>query len=89
MTSVRLILPAGAAAMAMPAVARQPDYQGPVHSVPGAAGGTARGAVFIDANRNSVLDAGDAGLAGVQVSNGREVVTTPRTAPTSCRPLAT
>ena len=34
------------------------------------------GTVFLDANRNSVLDTGETGIAGVQVSNGREVVLT-------------
>lgn len=36
----------------------------------------ARGRVFLDANRNSRLDAGEAGLPDVLVSNGREVVAT-------------
>ncbi len=37
---------------------------------------TARGVVYEDANRNGRRDAGEAGLAGVRVSNGRDVVTT-------------
>ena len=37
---------------------------------------TARGVVYDDANRNSVRDAGEAGLPGVAVSNGREVAQT-------------
>lgn len=37
---------------------------------------TVRGTVFDDANRNGRLDAGERGLAGVNVSNGREVVKT-------------
>ena len=36
----------------------------------------ARGSVFHDANRNGVRDAGEAGVAEVCVSNGREVVRT-------------
>lgn len=35
-----------------------------------------RGTVFLDGNRNSKLDDGETGLAGIQVSNGREVVLT-------------
>lgn len=35
-----------------------------------------RGRVFDDANRNGRLDAGERGIAGVKVSNGREVVKT-------------
>ncbi|WP_017571370.1 calcineurin-like phosphoesterase C-terminal domain-containing protein [Nocardiopsis halotolerans] len=34
------------------------------------------GQVFVDANRNSVSDGGEAGLAGVMVTNGRDVVRT-------------
>ncbi|MDP2091912.1 MAG: metallophosphoesterase N-terminal domain-containing protein, partial [Pseudohongiella sp.] len=37
---------------------------------------TARGTVFIDADKNGVLNAGETGLAGVSVSNGCEVVLT-------------
>jgi len=37
---------------------------------------TARGVVFNDANANGARDAGEKGLAGVAVSNGREVVRT-------------
>ncbi|TGX52267.1 metallophosphoesterase [Sphingomonas gei] len=37
---------------------------------------TMRGAVFDDTNRNGRLDAGERGLPGVKVSNGREVVKT-------------
>lgn len=37
---------------------------------------TARGVVFHDANENGVRDASEPGLAGVGVSNGREVVLT-------------
>lgn len=36
------------------------------------------GAVFDDRNRNSQQDAGERGIAGVEVSNGREIVTTDR-----------
>jgi len=39
---------------------------------------TATGVVFYDANRNGVRDAGEAGLADVRVSNGREIVLTDR-----------
>lgn len=37
---------------------------------------TVRGSVFDDRNRNGRLDAGERGVAGVKVSNGREVVKT-------------
>ena len=37
---------------------------------------TARGVVYADANANAVRDAGEAGLPGVLVSNGREVAAT-------------
>src|SRR5690606_20502814 len=36
----------------------------------------AKGTVFIDANANGRLDKKEAGLAGVSVSNGKEVVQT-------------
>ena len=36
----------------------------------------ARGKVFLDANRNSRHDPNETGIAGVMVSNGREVVVT-------------
>ncbi len=42
----------------------------------GAAGETARGRVFEDANGNGALDAGERGLPGVRVSDGRRVVLT-------------
>ena len=59
------------------AAAKDPGYLGSVHVVRGdTAGDTARGTVFLDANRNSVLDPDEAGIAGVMVSNGREVVLT-------------
>ncbi|MDC0936836.1 calcineurin-like phosphoesterase family protein [Pirellulales bacterium] len=39
-------------------------------------GETARGTVFSDQNQNGALDAGEPGLAGIHVSNGRDVTTT-------------
>ncbi len=42
----------------------------------GAEGATAKGVVFDDANGNGVRDEGEAGIPGVRVSNGREVVVT-------------
>ena len=46
-------------------------------TIPGAEhADAARGTVFLDENRNSVLDEGEAGVPGVLVSNGREVVAT-------------
>ena len=40
---------------------------------PGRSASQVRGVVFEDFNRNSLRDAGEPGLAGVKVSNGREV----------------
>lgn len=37
---------------------------------------TARGTVYLDSNKNGRFDAGEPGIAGVKVSNGREVVKT-------------
>ena len=66
-----------AALVALPAAAKAPDYIGSVQAVGTAQGAeTAKGTVFHDENRNSRLDEGEAGIEGVAVSNGREVVTT-------------
>jgi len=43
---------------------------------PAAAQDTARGVVYLDANRNQARDAGEPGLEGISVSNGRNVVQT-------------
>ena len=40
---------------------------------------TATGRVFIDGNRNGLLDEGEVGLANVRVSNGASVVRTDAT----------
>lgn len=57
--------------------AKDPDYIGSVHVVRGyTVPDSSRGTVFLDANRNSKLDADETGIAGVMVSNGREVVMT-------------
>jgi hypothetical protein len=61
---------------AAPVLAKDVSYQGSVHVVAGDGGDTATGTVFVDANRNAVLDDGEAGVPGVMVSNGREVVVT-------------
>ncbi len=75
--SVSLLLLMGCATFAAAASAKDASYIGSVHVVRGSSpADMARGKVFIDANRNSVLDAGEAGVAGVLVSNGKEVVTT-------------
>ena len=59
------------------AQAKDPSYIGSVEAVDGeATDGLARGTVFVDANRNSIFDPGEAGVEGVLVSNGREVVVT-------------
>ncbi len=71
----RSMLPLLLAALAGHAFAKDPGYVGSVHTVGTSAdGAVARGTVFLDANRNRRLDAGDRGIAGVLVSNGREVV---------------
>ncbi|WP_299673903.1 calcineurin-like phosphoesterase family protein [uncultured Roseobacter sp.] len=57
-------------------LAKDASYIGGVEVVAGAAPEQAQGTVFLDANRNSVLDPGEAEVAGVIVSNGREVVVT-------------
>lgn len=66
-----------AAVFALPALAKDATYIGQVHTVGEAEDSTiATGTVFLDANRNAMLDAGEAGIEGVMVSNGREVVMT-------------
>ena len=73
--AARLLLAAALALLACLAHAKDPGYRGTVHTVgTNAVGTVARGTVFLDANRNSRLDAGERGIAGVLVSNGREVV---------------
>jgi len=54
------------------------DYRGGPELVRGAGDGgdEVRGVVFEDTNRNATRDEGEPGLAGVKVSNGREVVMT-------------
>ncbi len=65
-----------ATAVAVPAAAKDAAYIGTVQAVGAEGADTARGTVFLDVNRNSILDADEAGIAGVMVSNGREVVLT-------------
>ena len=73
----KYLLLAAAALATSAAYAKDPTYIGGVEAVLGdAPGDMARGTVFVDANRNSVFDDGEAGVAGVLVSNGREVVVT-------------
>ncbi|MFQ6548760.1 calcineurin-like phosphoesterase C-terminal domain-containing protein [Aestuariibius sp. 2305UL40-4] len=73
----RSLLLLGTALAALPAFAKDTSYIGQVQTIGDPANdGTARGTVFLDTNRNSQLDAGEQGLEGVQVSNGREVVLT-------------
>ncbi len=70
-----------AAALAAPhALAKDPDYIGTVEVIRGAGDGSdvARGTVFHDTNRNSRMDAGEAGVPGVLVSNGLDVTVTDR-----------
>lgn len=73
----QVLLLAGTSAMAFSAIAKDAGYIGEIDVVHGdSSADTATGKVFLDTNRNSRLDAGEAGLAGVLVSNGREVVAT-------------
>ena len=59
------------------AFAKDTSYIGMVEAIAGdSAADMARGAVFVDGNRNSKLDDGETGIEGVLVSNGREVVAT-------------
>lgn len=59
------------------AQAKDTSYKGSLDVVRGTGQGTdAVGKVFVDSNRNSRLDPGEPGIAGVLVSNGREVVKT-------------
>lgn len=74
--SVPLVLPI-ALLLATTAAAKDTSYNASVHVVPSSTGADmARGTVFVDANRNGILDDAEIGIAGVLVSNGREVVTT-------------
>lgn len=59
-----------------PLPAKDASYVGSVETISGSSDGVTRGTVFLDANRNSRLDEGEAGIQGVMVSNGREVVLT-------------
>ena len=57
--------------------AKDVSYIGSIQIVRGGqAAEMARGKVFLDSNRNSILDGNEKGIANVQVSNGREVVLT-------------
>ncbi|MEM8595757.1 MAG: calcineurin-like phosphoesterase family protein [Pseudomonadota bacterium] len=76
MTRLFLLAAFIAALIALPAQAKDPTYIGQVEVIAGESDGTARGHVFEDLNRNSQRDAGEPGLSGVAVSNGREVVLT-------------
>ena len=72
------LLAMASAALVLPqAHAKDASYTGSVDVVRGSVpADMARGTVFLDANRNSKMDAGEAGIAGVLVSNGLEVVQT-------------
>jgi len=80
-TMVRRIALAAAAGLVLaPAAAHaRNDYQASVHVVPamaGATAATATGSVFHDLSRDGVRQADEPGVAGVVVSNGRDVVRT-------------
>lgn len=73
----RMLLLSAACLAASAAHAKDTSYIGGVQTVGEADDvSVARGTVFLDANRNSQLDEGEDGIAGVAVSNGREVVVT-------------
>ncbi|MEL6169320.1 MAG: calcineurin-like phosphoesterase family protein [Pseudomonadota bacterium] len=76
MSPSRIALIAASALAAVPALAKDTSYRGSVEAVGAIGGEVARGTVFVDANLNSRLDTGEAGIEGVLVSNGREVVAT-------------
>ncbi len=76
MTVHRVMTILGAGLLALPAVAKDTGYRGSVDAVAGMAAELARGHVFLDANRNAIMDSGETGIEGVMVSNGREVVVT-------------
>jgi 3',5'-cyclic AMP phosphodiesterase CpdA len=66
-----------AALLALPAYAMDPSYRETLDIVRGdEAADRASGTVFEDVNRNARLDPDERGIAGVLVSNGREVVKT-------------
>lgn len=75
MTKLRTIALVGVGLAALPAQLLHADHGGYQGTVEAAAepspDGIARGTVFEDTNQNSRLDAGEAGIAGVMVSNGR------------------
>jgi hypothetical protein len=73
--AVRAVAPV-LACLASPALAGF-DYVATVETVPGAGGAeAARGVAFHDLNRDGRRQPGEAGIAGVIVSNGLDVVTT-------------
>ena len=69
---------AGGPAGAQPAGRIDPAWFADIEVIRGGAHNaqTVRGIVFDDANRNGRLDKGERGIAGINVSNGREVVKT-------------
>ncbi|MDA0286595.1 MAG: calcineurin-like phosphoesterase family protein [Proteobacteria bacterium] len=72
-----VLLMVSALLLAYPAVAKDAKYIGSVHTIPSELSApSAKGRVFEDTNRNSILDEGEAGIGGVAVSNGWDVVLT-------------
>jgi hypothetical protein len=67
MRSLRALALLALAAAVLAAIPAAGSGQEPAYAV---------GAVFDDANRNAVRDAGERGIEGVRVSNGRSIVTT-------------
>lgn len=73
---LRFLTMTTALTLATAGLAKDAAYIGTVETIAGEPGTEAKGTVFLDANRNASLDEGEAGIPGVIVSNGREVVVT-------------
>lgn len=73
---LRFLAITGILTIASAAMAKDVSYIGAVETIAGDATGQAQGTVFLDSNRNSSMDEDEIGIAGVIVSNGREVVLT-------------
>ncbi|WP_299820346.1 calcineurin-like phosphoesterase family protein [uncultured Jannaschia sp.] len=76
MSDIRYALFVSTCLFALPALAKDASYVGSVQTMGESQDQTARGTVFLDADRDSQFDEGESGVEGVMVSNGREVVTT-------------
>ncbi|OIQ29861.1 MAG: hypothetical protein BM562_10755 [Alphaproteobacteria bacterium MedPE-SWcel] len=75
-STVAILASGLAAPFALPLQAKDATYIGSIQTIAGPRSSEATGTVFVDRNRNSRHDADEAGLEGVAVTNGREVVLT-------------